>query len=73
MDAIIFRTIKHPLPYYGYVSSLFVARFGNKLMMKEDLVAEGIIVDQSDYGKYYEDVVDRIRNYITTHVKSVVT
>ena len=40
--------------------------------MKEDLVDEGIIVDNSGFKKYYENVVDRLRNFITTHVKSVV-
>ena len=41
--------------------------------MKEDLVNEGIIVDKSDYSKYYEDVIDCICNFITAHVKLVVT
>ena len=49
LDAIIFRTMKHPLPYYGYLSSMFDSKFCNKLILKEDLVDEGIIVDQSGY------------------------
>ena len=73
LDAIIFCTIKHPIPYYLCVLSLFDAQFGNKSILKEDLVDEGIIVDQSDYGKCHEDVVDRIQNFITAHVKSVIT
>ena len=70
---IIFCTIKHPIPYYNYVSLLFDAQFGNKLILKEDLVNEGIIVDNSNYKKYYDDVVDRLRNFITAHVKLVVS
>ena len=73
LDAIIFCTIKHPIPYSDYMSSLFDAHFRNKSMLKENLVYEGIIVDKSDYSKYYEDVVDCIRNFITAHVKLVVT
>ena len=73
LDAIIFRTIKHPLPYYAYVSSIFDSKFCNKSILKEDLVDEGIIVDQSGYKKVPNNVVDRLRNFFTTHVKSIVT
>ena len=60
LDEIIFRTIKHPIPYYDYVAPLFDAQFGNKSILKEDLVNEGIIVDNSGYKKYYDDVVDHL-------------
>lgn len=33
---------------------------------------EGIIIDNSGIQKYPNDVVTRLRNFITTHVKSVV-
>ena len=46
---------------------------GNKSMLKGDLVNKGIIVDQSDYSKYYDDMLDHICNFITAHVKSVVS
>ena len=72
LDAIIFRTIPHPLPYYDYLAPLFDVQFGNKTILKEDLVSEGIIVDNSGFKKYYSDVVDRLRNFITAHVKSVI-
>ena len=73
LDEIIFRTIKHPIPYYDYVVPLFDAQFGNKSVLKEDLVNEGIIVDNSGYKKYYDDDVDRLQNFITAHVKSIVS
>ena len=73
LDEIIFQTIKHPLPYYDYVATLFDSKFGNKSILKEDLVNEGIIVDNSGYKKYYDDVVDYLCNYITAHVKSIVS
>ena len=72
LDEIIFQTIPHPIPYYDYVAPLFDAQFGNKSILKEDLVKEGIIVENSGYKKFYSDVVDRLRNFITAHVKSVV-
>ena len=55
-----------------YVHSIFDARFGNKLIDYDDLIDEGIIVDQSNYKKFNDDIVDRLQNFITTHVKSVV-
>ena len=61
LDEIIFRTIKHLIPYYDYVAPLFDAQFGNKSILKEDLVKEGIIVENSGFKKYYSDVVDRLR------------
>ena len=73
LDKIIFRNIKHPLPYYDYVAPLFDSKFCNKSIMAEDLVDEGIIVDQSGYKKYFDDVVDRLCNFITAHVKLIVT
>ena len=33
---------------------------------------EGIIVDNSGFKQYYNNVVERLRNFITAHVKSVV-
>ena len=63
LDEIIFCTIKHLIPYYDYVTPLFDAQFGKKSILKEDLVNEGIIVDNSGYKKYYDDFVDRLRNY----------
>ena len=50
LDVIIFRTIKHPLPYYDYVSSIFDARFGNKSILKEDLVDEGSRIWKREIG-----------------------
>ena len=38
LDEIIFQTIKHPIPCYDYVATLFDAQFGNKSILKEDLV-----------------------------------
>ena len=73
LDEIIFRTIKHPIPYYDYVATLFDAQFRNKSILKENLVNEGIIVDNSRYKKYYDDVVNHLCNFITAHVKSVVS
>ena len=73
LDEIIFRTLKHPIPYYDYVADVFDANFCNISILKEDLIDEGIIADNSGYKKYYDDVVDRIRNYITAHVKLVVS
>ena len=72
LDGIIFRTIPHPLPYYSYLAPLFDAQFRNKSILKEDLVKEGIIVENSGYKKYYSDVVNCLRNFITAHVKLVV-
>lgn len=72
LDEIIFQTIPHPLPYYDYLAPMFDAQFGNKTILKEDLVSEGIIVDNSGFKKYYTDVFDRLRNFITAHVKSVI-
>ena len=60
LDEIIFRTIKHPISYYDYVADVFDANFGNKSILKEDLVNEGIIVDNSGFKKYYDDVIDRL-------------
>ena len=73
MNEIIFCTIKHPIPYYDYVAPLFDVQFGNKLILKKDLVNEGIIVDNFDCKKYYDNVVDRLCNYITAHVKLIVS
>ena len=72
LEVIIFRTKPHSLPYYKYVAPLFDDQFGDKRIKQEDLVDEGIIVDQSDFKKYPSDVVTRLRNFITAHVKSVV-
>ena len=72
LEAIIFRFKPHPLPYYNYVAPLFDNQFGNKRIKQEDLVDEGIIIDQSDFKKYPSDVVTRLRNFITNHIKSVV-
>ena len=73
LDAIIFKTKNHSLPYYGYVAPLFDAQFGNKSIMREDLVDEGIIIDKSDFiKKVPDDVVQRLYNFIITHVKLVV-
>ena len=69
LDEIIFRIIEHPLPYYNYVAPLFDAQFGNKSILKKDLVNESIIVDNSRHKKYY---VDLFCNFITGHVKLVV-
>ena len=73
LDEIIFRTIKHPLPYYDYVAPLFDSKFCTKSILAEDLVDEGIIVDQSSYKKYFDDVVNCRYNFIIAHVKSIVT
>ena len=73
LDAIIFRTIPHPLPYYGYLNKIFDSRFCSKTIDKDDLVDEGIIVDQSGFKKVYDDVVVRIRDIFSTHVKTIVT
>ena len=72
LDEIIFRTIAHPLPYYGYLAPLFDTQFGNKSILKEDSVSEGIIVDNSGFKKYYNDVVDCLQNFITALVKTVI-
>ena len=72
LDEIIFRTIPHPLPCYNYIAPLFDAQFGNKSILKDDLVSEGIIVENSGFKQYYSDVVNRLRSFITAHVKSVV-
>ena len=73
LDEIIFCIIAHPLPYYDYLAPLFDAQFVNKCILKEDLANEGIIVDNSGFKKYYNDVVDHLHNYITAHVKSVIS
>ena len=72
MEAIIFCTKLHLLPYYKYVAPLFDDQFGDKQIKQEDLVDEGIIVDQSDFKKIPSDIVTRLWNFITAHVKSVV-
>ena len=33
LDAIIFCTINHPIPYYSYADPLFDAQFGDKLII----------------------------------------
>ena len=38
LDAIIFCIKEHPLPYYGYLASLFYVQVGIKSIMKENLV-----------------------------------
>ena len=65
LDGITFCTCKHPLPYYNYVHLIFDAQFGNKLIDYDDLIDEGIIVDQSDYKQVNDDAVDCLRNFIT--------
>ena len=45
---------------------------GDKSIMKEDLVNEGIIFDNLDFKKYPSDVVTHLQNFITEHVKSIV-
>ena len=72
LDAIIFCTITHSLPYYNYVAPIFDSQFGGKQIGKEDLVNEGIIIDNSDFKKYPSDVVFHLKNFITAHVKLVV-
>ena len=71
-EAIMFKFKPHPLPYYKYIAPLFDAQFGDTRIEQEDLVNEGIIVDQSDFKKYPSDVITRLRNFITNHIKSVV-
>ena len=72
LEAIIFCTKPHSLPYYNYVAPLFDSQFGSKRIKQEDLVNEGIIIDISDFKKYLSDVVTLLQNFITAHVKSVV-
>ena len=72
LEAIIFRFVPHPVPYYNYVASLFDAQFGDKRIEQEDLVDQGIIIDNSDFKRYPSDVCTRLRNFITNHIKSVV-
>ena len=72
LEAIIFCTKPHSLPYYSYVALLFDLQFGSKQIAKEDLVNEGIIIDNLDFKKYPSDVVTCLWNFITAHVKSVV-
>ena len=72
LEAIVFRFKPHPLPYYKYLAPLFDSQFGDKRIEQEELVDEGIIVDGSDFKKYPSDVVTKLRNFITTHIKSVV-
>ena len=60
LEAIIFCTKPHLLPYYNYVAPLFDSQFGSKRIKQEDLVNEGIIVDNSDFKKYPSDVVPRL-------------
>ena len=73
LEAIIFRTKPHPLPYYAHLPLLFDLQFGSKRIEHEDLVNEGIIIDNSKFKKYPNDVVTtRLRNFITAHVKPVV-
>ena len=72
LEAIMFRFKPHPLPYYDYVAPLFDAQFGDNRIEHEDLVDEGFIIDQSDYKQCPTDVVTRLRNFITAHIKSVV-
>ena len=72
LDGITFCTIKHPIPYYGYITPLFDAQFGNKSIPNKDLINEDIIVDQSDYKQINSDVINHICNFITAHVKNIV-
>ena len=60
LEAIMFCFKPHPLPYYKYVAPLFDAQFGDKRIEMEDLVDEGIIIDQSDYKIYPSDVCKRL-------------
>ena len=52
LDVIIFCTMNHLIPYYDYISLLFDAQFGNKSILKEDLVDEGIIIDNLEFKKF---------------------
>ena len=61
LDAIIFQTISHSLPYYGYVALIFDSQFGSKQIAREDLVNEGIIIDNLDFKKYPSDVIACLR------------
>ena len=60
LEAIIFCTKPHALPYYNYVAPLFDSQFGDKRIKQEDLVNEGIIVNNSDFKKCPSDVVPRL-------------
>ena len=60
LEGIIFWTKPHSLPYYDYVALLFDSQFGSKQIAKEDLVNEGIIIDNSDSEKYPSNVVTHI-------------
>ena len=57
LEAIIFRTKPHPLPYYDYLAPLFDSQFGSKRIKQKDLVNEVIIIDNSYFKKYPSDVV----------------